>query len=119
MKIPKFSLDVTRVTAFVHRVSLQLIALATVAGVVVTQYGSGFGLTTAQIAYIAAGAVSIATILRAISDAVTTQITQVQSALTFWVGEYNKVRQELDTLKQVPQPIPPAPGVGQLTSTPQ
>lgn len=118
------SLDVTRVTAFVHRSVLQIIALATIVSVVVTQYGPGVGLTSAQIAYIAGGAVAIATLLRSISDGVSQQIEQTRSSINFWVGEYWKVKGELDTLKGsvpgvgIPQPsnIPPAT-VG-FTSTP-
>lgn len=56
-----------RVSAFVHRASILVIALAAGAALVAESYGANFGLTTEQVLAITAASVAISTIARSLT----------------------------------------------------
>lgn len=56
------------ISAFVHRASIILIAIAAAAALVANNQGVDLGLTSTQIAAITAASVSISTIARSVSD---------------------------------------------------
>lgn len=101
------SLDITRITAFVHRASLFLIAAATVTATAVTAYGPGFGLTTAQIAEVAAGAIAVSTFLRSLSDTTSKVMADLSDSVVRWKNLASEYSAEIYGLRQELNPPPP------------
>ncbi len=75
-------MKITRVTAFVHRVSLLAIAAAGAVALVAQNYGVEFGLSPADVLAIVSGTVAVSTIARAVSDNVTKAGDVLQEQIT-------------------------------------